>query len=170
MAVHSATVLRSLVGAAPEGSALHVTVPVGLRIALGGTPVAVSQLNLTVSGQDLGSILDGEGLSRLFVVSGGGLLELRSLRLTGGRSSAPYTHGGGILVTGAELRMRDVMVDGCAAAGYAGCGGLLSAQAGATIVITDAMAVNCVSRSVHLSHTLPHHAVCWSDQQIVCPA
>ena len=82
---------------------------------LGGSPLVVSGLDLTLEGIEQGAILDAEGLSRAIDVIGGGRLTLRRVHIVNGVAET----GGGLFVHGAgsSLLMEQASVRDCVAIG-----------------------------------------------------
>ena len=70
---------------------------------LGGAPLTISGMNVTLEGAGEGStIIDAKLLSHGFTVSNGGQLTLRGLSVVNGNNA---TSGGGLLVQGRDLNI-----------------------------------------------------------------
>ena len=63
---------------------LRVFIAPGSVIALGGKPLVVSAINVTISSSRDGAVIDGQGLSRVFHVKARGALALESIHLAHG--------------------------------------------------------------------------------------
>lgn len=85
---------------------------------LGGSPLVIDgRLRVQISGRE-GTVVDAAGLSRAFIVAGGGSLELRSLSVIRGVANASDTDGGGgcvVVRPDSALRATDVLFSECAA-------------------------------------------------------
>lgn len=85
---------------------------------LGGSPLVIyGRLRVQISGRE-GTVVDAAGLSRAFIVAGGGSLELRSLSVIRGVANASDTDGGGgcvVVRPDSALRATDVLFSECAA-------------------------------------------------------
>ncbi|EOD21409.1 hypothetical protein EMIHUDRAFT_241242 [Emiliania huxleyi CCMP1516] len=85
---------------------------------LGGSPLEIhGRLRVQISGRE-GTVVDAAGLSRAFIVAGGGSLELRSLSVIRGVANASDTDGGGgcvVVRPDSALRATDVLFSECAA-------------------------------------------------------
>lgn len=144
--------LWSLVAASAP---LHVLLPSRAHWRLGGEgPLVIEPplRNVSLSGEPLwstpsgedgserGTLLDGEGASRLFVVRSGATLSLTDLSLRNGYAGdADGGNGGAALVFGGSLQLRRVSLSNCHATIR---GGALSAEEGASISLEDVDAVD----------------------------
>uniref|UniRef100_A0A7S3WM49 Right handed beta helix domain-containing protein n=1 Tax=Emiliania huxleyi TaxID=2903 RepID=A0A7S3WM49_EMIHU len=85
---------------------------------LGGSPLVIDgRLRVQISGRE-GTVVDAAGLSRAFIVAGGGSLELRSLSVIRGVANASDTDGGGgcvVVRPDSALRATGVLFSECAA-------------------------------------------------------
>ena len=108
LAVASTAELRAALASSEASAVVHLLPAVYL---LGGTPLSVSGIDLTLEGLGGEATIDAEGLSRAIDVSGGGRLVLRHIRVINGAAAL----GGGLLVQGAgsSLLMEFASVHDC---------------------------------------------------------
>jgi hypothetical protein len=88
---------------APTSAAGSRLVTLSGRYPLGGSPLVVRGIDLTLEGIGAeGATIDAEGLSRAIEVTGGASLTLRRIHVVNGNASgSATTSGGGLLVHGA---------------------------------------------------------------------
>ena len=117
------------------------------RYALGGEPIVVRGVSLTLEGVGPeGATIDAEGLSRAIEVKDGARLTLRHIDVVNGHATA----GGGLSVHGAgsSLLMEQSSIrDSVATGAYPEGGGGLHASKGASAVLVESAITGCEATS-----------------------
>eukprot|EP00966_Prymnesium_polylepis_P048065 1113297-Prymnesium_polylepis.1 len=92
--------LRAAINATVWLGTLALYLPPGSVLLLGGSPILVDGINLQLSSEGEGALLNAEHRSRLFKVLRGGQLTLNFLTLANGTSENYFLMGGGALYIG----------------------------------------------------------------------
>ncbi|KAL1502991.1 hypothetical protein AB1Y20_011061 [Prymnesium parvum] len=111
--VTTAAQLRLAIRRTPPSASLSVYLPEGTALRLGGEPLHVEGVELFVSSDGDGALIDAEHLSRVFDVRDGAALHLTRLTLANGFAE---TAGGALLVGGATVRLHATTIVNASAA------------------------------------------------------
>ena len=94
--------LRSTIEDALAGSKLALYLPPGSRLTLGGAPIAIGPIEVTILSGGEGAVLDAQHASLFFKVQPGAALALEMLTLTNGATTKKGDQGGVMTVDSAH--------------------------------------------------------------------
>ena len=95
--------LRQTIEGALSGVPLALYVPAGSALAIGGAPIVIGLIDLTLASGGEGATLDAHHASRFFEVRPGATLTLEMLTLANGKTAENKGKGGVITVDGASV-------------------------------------------------------------------
>lgn len=107
--------------------------PQGTQFALGGDPLFLNGSQVTLHSDGVGAVVNGEALSRLFVLQGGAALDLVNVNCTNGRFSSLVfnneqrsgANGGAIYASDSNVSLVNVSFSNCSIAGASPAGGAI---------------------------------------------